>query len=376
MTAISFIIILIYAALILWFYTELNTMPCSSIEFDNYLPMVSVIVAARNEGNHLTPLLSSLCQQSYPQKKLEIIIANDRSTDNSVEIIQEFKNRNPMINMVSISETPEDWAPKKWALNSAIRASGGEIILFTDGDCIPSKSWVSGIIKEFSDPSVGFVSAPAPLTNMKGFIDEIFLLDSLTQDGFSAAGICKGIILSCTGRNMTIRKTVFDEVGGYDGIQNFQSGDDDLLLQKVKTLTSAKINFRMNPDALVFSAPPQTLNEFIQQRLRFASKGISYYKLNTTLGMKLVLPLLYITNIIAVISMLTIMQGQGSRIVPLSLLGLKSITDGVFSYHIFRNLRMRWSFSAFLILTVLHPIYVVIFGAVGPFSNFRWKTDD
>ncbi|MFQ6609374.1 MAG: glycosyltransferase [Fidelibacterota bacterium] len=373
---IAFIFILIYSAILLWFYTGLNAKSIASFESNNYSPMVSVVVAARNEENNLAPLLLSLCQQNYPQNMIEIIIANDRSTDRSADIIHEFKNKNSMIKMVSILETPVGWAPKKWALNCAIRASGGEIILFTDADCIPSNSWVSGIVQEFSDPAVGFVSAPAPLTSRKEFIDEIFLLDSLTQDGFSAGSICQGIPLSCTGRNMAIRKTIFDEVGGYKGFQNIQSGDDDLLLQKVSTLTSAKINFRMNADAMVYSSPPQTVNEFIQQRLRFASKGISYYKLNTTLGMKLILPLLYITNIIAVIAIFTIIQGEGSRIVPLLLLGLKSISDGIYSYKIFRNLKIQWPFIAFLILTILHPIYVVAFGAMGPFSTIRWKTDD
>ena len=65
---------------------------------------------------------------------------------------------------LTIDETPIGWSHKKWALNSGIQLSQGEIILQTDADCIPKSGWVQSMVSKFSDPSVVFVSGPAPLT--------------------------------------------------------------------------------------------------------------------------------------------------------------------------------------------------------------------
>ncbi|NQU68059.1 MAG: glycosyltransferase [Candidatus Marinimicrobia bacterium] len=374
MIFLSMLIVIAYASLLLWFLWGLNDKSLVAPISGDYFSKVSVIVAVRNEEKGLGSLLASLCQQSYPQSNYELIIVNDRSTDGTVDVVNAFREKSKIIHLLHITETPEGWAPKKWALNCAIKESNGELLLFTDGDCVPSETWIAAMIEEFSDKSVGFVSAPAPLSNKKGFIDDLFLLDSLAQDGFSAGGISHGIALSCTGRNMGIRRSVFDEVNGYEGIYGFISGDDDLLLQKVASLTSSKISFRLKSDAVIFSPPPDKISTFIHQRLRFASKGLSYYQLDTTPGMKMILPLLYITNIIALFSMLHVIGGGGiSALLPW---GLKSIIDGVYSYRIFRLLEIRWRIEAFFILSVLHPIYVTIFGSLGPFVNIQWKTNE
>ena len=103
---------------------------------------------------------------------------------------------------------------------------------------------------------------------------------------------------SCTGRNMGFLKQAFIEINGYEGIEHYISGDDDLLLQKFSTLLDGKINFSFNHQSIVTSPPPDSIKSFLHQRIRYASKGFDYYKLNTTIEFKLVLPFLYIINLI------------------------------------------------------------------------------
>jgi len=371
---ILFIIVGIYVGVLMWFLTGLQANSrISSVSRTND-PFVSVVIAARDEENNLELLLTSLDKQTYPQNKYEVIVANDRSTDNTEQILEAIVKHHYNFQSVRILKTPPGWAPKQWALNCAIEASKGDIILFTDADCRPTDTWICAMAAEFSDPSVGFVSAPAPLSQGHGWIDDIFLLDSLVQDGFSAGGMSRGIALSCTGRNMGIRRSVFSGVNGYDGIQSFISGDDDLLLQKVASLTDFKVSFHLRSDALVYSSPPKDIHTFFRQRFRFASKGLSYYHLNTTTEMRMILPLLYITNIIALFSMIIVIKE--TSLIALMLWGFKSIGDGIYSHWIFQNLKIRWPIKAFWVLTIFHPMYIAIFGALGPFLNIRWKEND
>ena len=122
----------------------------------------------------------------------------------------------------------------------AIDKSNYDIILQTDADCIPHHQWINEMVKPFQDISVGFISAPAPLTNRQFFIDDIFELDSMAQDAFSAGAMGQGVVFSCTGRNMGFLKQCFRDVNGYDGISHFISGDDDLLLQKIASKSITK----------------------------------------------------------------------------------------------------------------------------------------
>lgn len=100
---------------------------------------VSVVFAARNEETHLEAALLTLLNQSYPN--LEIIVANDRSTDRTGEILASLQRRHPSLQVVTIDELPKGWLGKNHALHKAAKRATGEYILFTDADI-------------FMDPSV------------------------------------------------------------------------------------------------------------------------------------------------------------------------------------------------------------------------------
>ncbi len=365
-------LVLIYSILLAWFVINLKAsrlpQPKSARE---QLPSISVVVAARNEEQTLPKLISALQNQTYPADAFEVIIADDRSTDGTAGLLNQYALGNPHLKIITITATPEGWAPKKWALNSAIQASSAEIILQTDADCRPSQTWIATLTAGFSDPVTGFISAPAPLTAHKNFLDDLFEMESLAQDALSAGSLSAGITLSCTGRNIAFRREVFNEVSGYSGIEHFLSGDDDLLLQKISTHSGLKIKFLASPGAVVESDPPKSLEQFIHQRLRFASKGINYYELSTGLGMKFILPLIYLTNLSVLISLLVFTEtAEGLWLVPYL---LKSLSDGYIVFTFYKKIGYRWSLRGFLLLSLLHPLYVVVFGLLGPLVKSHWK---
>ncbi len=123
-------------------------------------PRVSVLVAARNEGNELPACLRSLAAQNYPAELSEFIIIDDASSDATGRIIDDWASGDSRFKVIHLSDT-DKWTmgPKKRALSEGFNQSGGEIILTTDADCTMPPQWISGMIALFDD-DVGCFQQP------------------------------------------------------------------------------------------------------------------------------------------------------------------------------------------------------------------------
>ncbi len=338
---------------------------------DNFHPFISVIVAARNEEHSLPKLLKALSSQTYPKEKYEVIIVDDRSTDSTSAVVDNFKNDFKNLILLKIDETPLGWSNKKWALKRAIENSTSKILLQTDADCVPRKEWINSMIDHFKDPNVGLVCGPTPLIHQDSFLSSIFEMESLTQESVNAGAIKNKFYLSCTGRNIAFTKDIFKKVDGYIGNEHIKSGDDDLLLQKIATKTNSKIDYSINPNSIVVSQAPIDFDNFIKQRLRYASKGLYYFQSSTTFELKFFLILLFITNLSFIFLMFSTLIHL--KIIYLFLIFIKAIADFFISSIFFGKLKKNWSLLSYLVLTILHPFYVVSVGLLGPMWNISWK---
>jgi cellulose synthase/poly-beta-1,6-N-acetylglucosamine synthase-like glycosyltransferase len=373
---IYFLFILVslgYGGFMLWLTDGIRGLSISDTN-NTTLPEVTIIVSARNEATNLPNLVPALVNQTYPYELIKLIIVNDRSTDSTAEILENFTEEVSNLTVITINETPDGWAPKKWALDTAIKTVTTEIILQTDADCIPHKEWAKTMVQPFSNSAIGFVSGPAPLTNNTTLIDSLYELDSLAQDAFSAGGLSQGMVFSCTGRNMGFSKQAFDDVNGYENVSHFISGDDDLLLHKITEHPSYQAQFVLSEKTVVESPPPSSFKKFVHQRLRFASKGFSYYNIKTSTSLKMILPCLYIVNVIALLSLFNFIQT--SHFYWMWPWLIKSLVDGVITYTFYHEISRKWSLPTMSLLSLIHPLYIVTFGILGPFSTFEWKSND
>jgi len=340
-------------------------------ESESYIPDVSIIIAARNEEQNIPLLIESLINQNYPLNRYEVIIANDRSTDDSQSLIESYQLENNNIRLINIEKTPLGWGNKKWALSKAIEASSTEIILQTDADCIPSENWVQTMVSYFKDPNIGFVCGASPLTHSDFLLNNLFQMESLIQEAVNAGAIKNRMILSCTGRNIAFRKDTFNSIDGYIGTEKILSGDDDLLLQKVAIKTDKIIEYSIDSSSLVESPAPINFKDFLKQRLRFASKGLFYYNTETTLELKYILIILFLTNCLFIWSLGNLfMIGNLFYLIPVF---LKMSSDFLLSSVFMNQLKREWSLLSYLILTIIHPFYIVIIGGLGPLIKVNWK---
>jgi cellulose synthase/poly-beta-1,6-N-acetylglucosamine synthase-like glycosyltransferase len=371
MILLSILVLLCYCLFFIWLTEGLRKTRYKTIPHADELPSVSIIISARNEEKNISHLLNSLLNLTYPKDKFEIIIVNDRSNDTTPQLLNSAKNEILNLSTIQIKETPLGWAPKKWALQQAIEKSNNDIILQTDADCTFNPDWVQLMVSSYINPTMGFVSGPAPIRYKNPFYDQFAIMDSLSIDAVSASAIKQGIPLSCTGRNISFRKTAFFDINGYDGIQDQISGDDDLLMQKMSLSKKWEMDFICNNKAIVNSPAPNTMEELVYQRLRFASKGLNYYNLETNQSTRIILPFLYVTNIFTVISISVYLATlNGLWLIPFI---IKSAGDCLLTLTFFNQIKVKWSLLAFIILDIIHPFYVVIFGAIAPFHKIKWK---
>lgn len=367
MTPIVFLS-LIYFILILWLIQGLKKLK-EPPDLKQKLT-VSVIVAARNEEDNIEKCLVSLSSQDYPQKYYDVYIINDRSEDNTEHIISKFVSEHSNFHLINVKSVPPNMSPKKHALQMAIDASGGAIIISTDADCVPLNGWISGLVKYYNDDSVGFVAGYAPIKNSgKGLMDGLINLDSLSLAAVSAGSIGNNYPLTCTGRNLSYRRSSFESIGGFDGLWKFMSGDDDLLLHKAH-YNKVNIKYSILPSTFVNSTTSDSMTDLSHQRRRHASKGLHYYSLPGMTGLKIALPLIYLFNLLIVLGLLGITQ-------DLSGLAFAVISKSIAEFYLLSLFSSIVGVSRLLKLFPLaqfiHPFYVVIFGAWGTLGRFRWK---
>ncbi len=235
-----------------------------------YEPLVSVIVAARNEEENIRTCLDSLSKIDYPIDKLEILIVDDFSTDKTGEIIDEFTLKFPFIKKIIPTKQIIMKPGKTNAVANAIEKAKGEMIFTTDADCMVMPSWIKSTLKYYSD-DVGLVcgftfqKAYSQFTGMQN-LDWIYLLT------VASGTINLNVPLSCIGNNMSYRRKAYDEVGGYQNIK-FSVTEDFALLHKIHSETGLRTLFPPEKSTLNVSNPCPDLRTLYRQKHRWGTGG-------------------------------------------------------------------------------------------------------
>jgi len=334
-------------------------------------PSVSVVVAARNEERNIGTLLSALISQDYPAERYEIILVDDASTDGTAPIIQDFQSKHGQsrIRHLVVKDRQNVVSPKKHALSLGIGQANGEIILLTDADCAPPPGWISGITEYFVLPVgvvIGF--SPYELPRLKGFWEYLLALDSLALAALAAGTTGWGRPATCNGRNLAYRKEVFEQIGGFEDIQQFVSGDDDLFLRLVVQKTPWQVAYAYDPELVVPTQLLSSWRQFYHQRIRHASKGRFYGRRATA-----VLAVVYLYNLLLVTAFFLAVIVPPLLLVFLAALFAKAFAEFALLYTFAKRMQRTAYLRFFPLAVLLHIIYVVAFGALGQFAGFRWK---
>ena len=333
------------------------------------LPRVSIVVSFHNERRHVKACLRCLLRQDYPQEQLEIIAVDDRSTDGTGAVLDELVTQHPRLQVIHIDDLQPQFAPKKRAIDQAIRNATGEIVLLTDADGRPGKQWVREMVRLFS-PETGMVLGYAPYTTRAPYhrwIHHVLALEYFSHAAIAAATTGLGYPVTCVGTNLAYRKRVFLDLNGFGPFRHIHTGDDDLFLQRVREETRWQIRYATDPRTFVYNFPPDSFTQFYHQRLRYASKGF-YYPVKVTA----ILIGYYLLNLLLFLG-IPFVAFTGQPIWPFILaLSFKAAGEWRFLHAACRRFSSCSILKYFPLAFVLHVPYVVYFGLLGQFQKFQW----
>lgn len=326
---------------------------------------ISIIVAARNEEENIAKTIEDILAQDYDAALMEVIFIDDHSTDQTAAIISRY----PRVKLISLQDKITINSYKKKAIETAIGGASGTLIITTDADCRMGPNWLKTIVSYYEENDYKMISSPVLYDSEQNFFERIQSLEFMCLIGLGASTIGNNKPSTCNGANLTYERAAFYEVGGFKGIDDLASGDDELLLHKMAARYDNKIGFLKNYDAVVFTQAKPNLSEFIQQRKRWASKSTRYKnKSIIVLGV-----FVWLFNLSIVLNLLTGLFIAAFFKVALIQLFLKITVEFIFLWDVTKFAKRRELLPILPILNLMHIIYIIYIGVAGNSGKYNWK---
>ena len=331
------------------------------------LRLFTVILSAHNEEKHIEQCLTCLANQNYPNEKYEVIIANDRSSDRTPEIIKKFCSEYSNFKSVTV-ENSENFIPKKTALIKGLAIAKGEIIASTDADCITPETWLSALNEYFTD-DVGLVIGHTNYFKPDSVWKGIDALDYFSHRALGAAFIGMGSAYTCTASNFAYRKEIFDENQARFATIKIRPAEDNFLLYCVHKKSDYKIAVAIKQESFVSTHGASGIKSFINQRFRWSAYGGNIITLGITLFF--VPTLMY--YLLIPISLISAFFDKNLFAVLLLSLVCKVTVDFLFMLKAAVLFNCRYLLNYFLPLSMMHLLFVPIIVLWGNLLNFMWK---
>ncbi len=235
-------------------------------------PFVTVIIALKNEEENLHDLLRGLKEQDYPENKHEVLLVDNDSVDNTFAKLQQLTAKPDNFHCLSTKNYQSEYRYKKEALMMGIENARGEIILSTDADCVIPATWISAMVRNYTEEVemvVGFSEVIADSSIFQKFQTFDFMQLMAAAKGSLNLGLPWG----GSGQNISFRKKSFHNCDGYKNLKTLKGGDDTLFIQKFAKKNEGRIVFADNHGSGVKTKAVESFRTFMRQRIRWASEA-------------------------------------------------------------------------------------------------------
>ncbi len=342
----------------LWLRAKL-VLPQDEDEPLMHLPPVSIVIVARNEADNIVACLSSIVNNQYPH--VEIILVDDQSTDSTVELARQMNIQ--YLRIISLASQAGGVAHfKKLAVRRGINAASYSTILTTDADCVVGHGWISSMIKALLtyDVVTGLIHIPSDRSILGDF-------QNMEMSGTmlaTQAGIQAKKFYSANAASMAFSRDLFERFEK-DRKDNYTASGDDIFLLHWAAQQGLQVGFNCIRSGRVETKAVATWIAFVQQRIRWAKKSKGYSHRNILYF--LASQWFFQANII--FSILFVLFGWVNLGVFVLLLCTKLLVDFVFL-----GLPIRSFTGRFIILSILHSLYLFLLPIVATWSkSYEWK---
>ncbi|MDX1685470.1 MAG: glycosyltransferase [Saprospiraceae bacterium] len=248
----------------LWLLISIHRIP-DTIPYSGSGRSKSLIIVAHNDIHNLQKNLDAWRAQDA--HNLELILANDGSSDGTEHWLRSLSGINYM-------NLKKEGPGKKHSLAKAIEASGGDQIILTDSDCRPaSTAWIGLMSGWLDNLKVDFFPGYAPLKKTGTWLSRLARFETVVTALQYLSWASRGQPYMGVGRNIIYRKTVLADYLEKSQA-NIASGDDDLFIQNIADQARCTVN--LDPRTFVYSSPPATWSEWLQQKARHTTTSYRY----------------------------------------------------------------------------------------------------
>ncbi len=332
-------------------------------------PLVSVVVAARDEAARIGDCLQGLVAQDYPGDSYEIIVVDDDSSDGTGAIVEQWEGAAVAVRLVQSAGR----GSKKAALQTGVEAARGDIILTTDADCQVPRGWIRGLVAHFA-PGVGMVigvsqiAAPADISGVRSGYEAVDFTILMTCIWGSAGW---GRPMAASGQNLAYHRAAYRAVGGYAKVMHRASGDDVLLMQLIRATRQWKIAFADAPETFVRHPVTPSWRGLVGKRSRWASNASLLARLDPLFFTAMVVT--YGLNWLILAAPGLWVLGRLDGMVALGAFAVKILAEWMVFSRGMRLTSRGESRRFFPLWVLLQPLYVALAGTLGGLGLFRWK---
>lgn len=330
-------------------------------------PVITVVIPARNAEASIAPLLQDLYAQDYPKDHLYVIVVDDHSEDGTAVRVQGMRAKWPQLGFYRT-----EGEGKKSAITTALEHVSNGIVLLTDADVRCGPHRVRCVAEAWMRNPFDLLLLPVA-THGQGWLGALQQDEQAGLMMVAAAEALERRPLLANGANMAFTPSAFQQVGGYAG-DTYASGDDVFLVQRMER-AGKRIDYLLDPAAVVNAEAEGTVAAAIQQRLRWAGK-----MRGTGIG-AILLPMLAIFYPWLLLA-LTLTPDWMSEIGSASffsillltvswLLWLLPVPVGVVTME--RVLGQKSSLPGALLSHLAFAVYAPVIGVLAPFVRPRWR---
>jgi cellulose synthase/poly-beta-1,6-N-acetylglucosamine synthase-like glycosyltransferase len=368
---IAIFLFLAYGFLINYYWLSWRSIPEYTTPGKEPGTGLSVVIPARNEEKNIISCMESVCSQHYPSPLLQVIAVDDGSTDKTWDLLRTFHHDGKLTNSIHLDEVEDEKfsAYKKRAIQTGISMAHNDVIVTTDADCKHPSTWLQTIASFYEEKKPVLIAAPVALQNDSSLLQIFQALDFLVLQGITGASAHKKIHSMCNGANLVYEKNAFREVDGFSGIDNIASGDDMLLMHKIRSKYPDRVHFLKSKQVIVTSLPMQTWKDFFNQRIRWSSKARRYEDKRIFWTLLLV----YLFNLSFPVLLVAGCWIHILWIYAAILWIAKTIVELPFVYSVATFFDQTSLLKYFFFFQPLHIAYTIVAGLFGQFGKYEWK---
>ncbi|MBI1307135.1 MAG: glycosyltransferase [Bacteroidetes bacterium] len=335
----------------------------------DYTHGVTIVIVFRNEKDHLETLLDDIANQDFNMSEVEILLINDDSTDNSVNVIKRWQSRHSLrIEIIDLYARTD--AHKKEGIELGLAHAHYNHVLLTDADCRLPRKWIRCMI---TTEKFQLRCGPVCFIGGKSLWNRALELEMISLSAMAASTIAMRKPILSNGANMAYSRNLFWETGGYHTLKGAQapSGDDIDFMRQVDRFSHSNIRYVKNADAIVETYMPTSLKEFFQQRIRWAGKT-RFDLLTKGADISLILMLFYMslffTPFVLIFNYSPLLLWTW-----IAILFIKFMFDRMYFAPVLDFFNRKHLMRFLIVAEILHLIYIVPVAILSLFLPYTWK---